>query len=95
MALFVGDQANEEFCECDTCIYVGSYGYWNNGFQEIRSMGRQINLLCTDCSGDPLPLLADLVVTGASEGIGKGYAIEVCFSPPPPPLSANRLQSWM
>lgn len=40
MALFVGDQANEEFCECDTCIYVGSYGYWNNGFQEIRSMGR-------------------------------------------------------
>ena len=61
------------------CLLPRSVGHLTNQPQEIWTMGRWVGLFPFHCWSDPhvsIPPLI-LVVTGASEGIGRGYALEV------------------
>ena len=74
------------------CSPPGSVGYLSNQPQEVRTMGRWVGQfprvansnvspipMCSFCywSHCLFPVLSIAVVTGASEGIGRGYALEV------------------
>ena len=77
------------------CLFPGSVGHLTNQPQEIRTMGRWVGqfpcfhstaglipmfpFYCWSDSHVSIPPLVP-VVTGASEGIGRGYALEVSMT---------------